>query len=859
MFKGKPAAPTERPATPEQLYVNGGLGRTQEAVEGLWVHQGDVLRTYATEHATTPDLAIELPTGTGKTLPGLIIADWVRRGGERVAFATPTVQLAEQVVATARKEGVAVVQLTGSAHSWPTEDAAAYEAAQATAVITYNTVFNSHPKLFDPQVLIFDDAHSGDQFVGENYGIRINRQETTAYSAVLDALAPLLPPLLRERLRDDTADAGSHNAIRLLLPALDEAPLAALDEALRGLTGAHRWDYLMLRRVLASCCVYVTHSGVQVRPMIPPTFENQAFIGARQRIYLSATLGEGGELERSFGRMSITRMPLSSDTPPRSGRRLFVFPELVAGGNPDAVTKNVLKIVEKAVVLSQTSSEKAYATGLWLAPEGVPVFTVDHLRTTGLQSFIDAPRGVLSVANRYDGLDLPGRSCRVVILDGLPNSYSLQDRFLGERADAQAALAERVRTRVIQGAGRCTRGPNDFAVVIVRGADLTRYFSRQEVRSALDAELQAEVEFGWENSKDNTQLGVLELVTTFLEQGPIWRDQGESALAEFRRDATKVPPPGSQALDDIAGAEVEAWRLAAEEDWGAASAKLQQAARDVGQGGEATRGYRSILLFLAAAWLHMVTSSPAQSARVRDLVRQAEAASPRGTWLREMPQVGESRVEQLTGADAVAAAAVAAVMSKGLRVDRQQAAMAKMIAQLGQSEATGYEAGLSALGWLLGSEAFKPQGSGRSDSVWLWDHAMWLTFEAKSEEHESGTIALKYVRQANTQLDQLASDRKATVAPPDSRSFLVSPRATVDPEHAATANPNVYLVSPEKILSLAADAQAAWTELMTSALGQPDGASLRRLAAETLGQFGCLPTQVSDRLSGDRIRPWANE
>jgi hypothetical protein len=203
-------------------------------------------------------------------------------------------------------------------------------------------------------------------------------------------------------------------------------------------------------------------------------------------------------------------------------------------------------------------------------------------------------------------------------------------------------------------------------------------------------------------------------------------------------------------------------------------------------------------------------------------------------------------------------AAIAAQLSKGMRVERQQAAMAKMLLQLRQTDAVAYESGLAALGGLLGAEAFKLPGDGRSDSAWLWDNSLWLTFEAKSEEHENATIPLKYIRQANTQLDQLATDRSVDIAPPSSRSFLVSPRSTVEPDHAPTANPNLYLLSPEVISSLAADAQAAWSELMTSGMGQ-DASLLRRLVADILGQFDCLPSQVSDRLSGDRIRPWSNE
>ena len=66
----------------------------------------------------------------------------------------------------------------------------------------------------------------------------------------------------------------------------------------------------MIRSGLASCCVYLSYGGIQIRPMIPPTFENRVFARAGQRIYLSATLGSGGELERAFGRAEIVRIAI---------------------------------------------------------------------------------------------------------------------------------------------------------------------------------------------------------------------------------------------------------------------------------------------------------------------------------------------------------------------------------------------------------------------------------------------------------------------------------------------------------------------------------------------------------------------
>lgn len=73
-------------------------------------------------------------TGSGKTLPGLLIGEWVRRKGEGpVIYATPTKQLARQVLATAQREGVDGVLLVDGYRSWDTADESAVEGAEATA------------------------------------------------------------------------------------------------------------------------------------------------------------------------------------------------------------------------------------------------------------------------------------------------------------------------------------------------------------------------------------------------------------------------------------------------------------------------------------------------------------------------------------------------------------------------------------------------------------------------------------------------------------------------------------------------------------------------------------------------------
>jgi hypothetical protein len=54
-----------------------------------------------------------------------------------------------------------------------------------------------------------------------------------------------------------------------------------------------RYTWMLLRDNLHACNVYLTPSEILVRPLIPPTWTHPPFANALQRIFMSATLGEG--------------------------------------------------------------------------------------------------------------------------------------------------------------------------------------------------------------------------------------------------------------------------------------------------------------------------------------------------------------------------------------------------------------------------------------------------------------------------------------------------------------------------------------------------------------------------------------
>ncbi len=837
---------------PEQLHHN--LPKGPDAVANLWTHQSDVLRAYVNEYLDSPDIALELPTGTGKTLPGLLIAEWVRRNRKcHVAYACPTRQLARQVDRVALREGISTSLLIGPHAAWDARARASFAAAKTVAVTTYSSIFNSSPKLPALGLIVFDDAHAAEQYVAGAYGIHIDRQEDEqSYRSVLDAVGSALDGVHLERLRDPAAASSIEVGLRLVIPAQSVEMQRQLDSALaKSLAGNMRFQMAMVREGLASCLVLVGPRAILVRPLIPPTSQNALFREAEQRIYLSATLGSGGELERAFGREKITRIPLSDTSPvPRSGRRFVVFADLVDGIDQREFVSRLVERAGKALVLTPDGVTRDRLVSV-LQRDDWPLYGNENIDTS-LDHFREQEHGICALAARYDGIDLPDDECRLVVLEGLPNRTTLLEAFLSSQARAGSALAERARTRVTQAAGRCTRGPSDYAVVAVLGPDLTNYLISPGNMNALDAEAQAEIQFGLDNSSISYQeaLGNVEL---FLSRDPNWFEDGEPAIMEVRHSVDKQLPQGSDALMRAVSNEVDACTEAWHGRWSEASAKMERAAMRVGEGGEETRGYRGLLLYLAGAWAYCASAThgdQAMAARASDLVRQAEEAAHPAKWVKLMMPISPDTSLRMAPEDEFAVRQIMKILKKQgpSAIDRR---IDRMVQSLSQTEPSSYEVAITELGTFLGAEASKPSAKGRCDSAWCWADHRWAALEAKSGQLPNRPIPHSDIRQIGDQLRLMRQDRDADSIPPDSAAILISPRQLLEPDAIGAAEGHVYLVTPAEILSIAEAVAKAWETLSRPSKSTDQGAG-RRQVHRHLQEHGLLPSLVLDRLT---LRP----
>jgi hypothetical protein len=852
--------PVAGAADPEALF--GELPRTPSGVGALWSHQADQLRTYAKNHRDTPDVALELPTGSGKTLVGLLIADWRRQTlGQRVVYACPTKQLARQVLQKANDQGIPALLLIGSHWDWNQAQLARYTRGDAIAVTTYSAIFNLNSHLDDAQTLVFDDAHAAEGFVAEAWALSVHR-DMDEYEQLFDALGDFVESSFVARMVAPPGPAADASEVRLIPIGAVAQHAEDIDRVLAGLRGDAMYRFRMLRESLSSCLFYVSRREFYIRPMIPPTFEHEPFTGPVQRLYLSATLGDAGELERAFGRTDIKRVPVPTAWDRTgSGRRFFVFPELAAPSTQAPVDDeakeapgaglvgDLLDLAKKRLVMTPDDDSATKIANLLGVPASERFTAKDADK--GIQLFIDADTGTLLAPNRYDGMDLAADACRMMLMSGLPTASHLQDRFLETKLRASDVLHERIRTRVLQGAGRCTRGPKDWAVVVVAGEDILRFLSRAEVRKSLPVELQAEITFGLEQSQAPAD-DLLYLAESALNQDEIWQEDAEPELAKLRRDATRAPQLNVAELAASTVREVRAWTYAWQQDWESAARVAVEVFENLKAPG--LRPYRALWAYLGSAWSALASTDDTSTAALRsaDLLGKAHGAAVGTTWLKEVQPLPSATYDS-DPVDEEGVEGVVALLKGRLRspakFERQSSTM---LANLNQQEAIKYEQGLVALGELLGSESFKPPGKGRADTAWLWS-PLWVTVEAKSEQESEGMLSMEYVRQTNTQLASLAGDRDVEAPPEGSLSVLVTPRSVVDPDAVAIAAPHVYLATPKLVLDLAHDAVRAWKKLRGMAKGV-SGEVLHTDVARILWEHRVLPTQVRERVSRDPIR-----
>jgi hypothetical protein len=255
---------------------------------------------------------------------------------------------------------------------------------------------------------------------------------------------------------------------------------------------------------------------------------------AKHRAFMSATITDDSFLIKGLGLSEETvRSPLIYKEEKWSGEKMILIPSLI---DPSLTDTEIVSIFAKpssvrkwGVVVLCPSFQ---ATRIWNAA-GAYVATREDI-----QSRIEMLRNgncgeTLVVVNRYDGIDLPDDSCRILIMDSKPFAEDLLDRYVETCREGSEVVAVKTARIIEQGLGRSVRGEKDYCAIILTGNDLIRCVRTKDARKYFSDQTRTQIEIGievaslgQEEISENTSPTkiLMSLVSQCLRRDEGWKD-----------------------------------------------------------------------------------------------------------------------------------------------------------------------------------------------------------------------------------------------------------------------------------------------------------------------------------------------
>jgi hypothetical protein len=720
-------------------------------------HQKEMLEEYATKCEKLSDVALQLPTGSGKTLVGLLIADWRRRKcGDRALYLCPTKQLVRQTVQQASEQyGIDVVDLSGRKKDFSSEDRAAYKLGKKVAISTYSGLFNTNTFFDDPDLVVIDDAHAAENYIASMWSLDIP-SGSSLYSSLAEFLHPHIGAQAFARMTGDwVGPADSMWVDKLPTPLLGRLT-GDIEQIIDAHAGPENPDFYytwsLLREHLDACHIYLSAKEILVRPLIPPTFTHSAFSQAKQRLFMSATLGAGGDLERLTGRSQIHRLAAPDGFQTAGvGRRFFIFPTLSCSDEEsDTVRLTMQEQAGRSVVLTPSMAQAVkHSENVRKHLHDFTVFSSADIEDDK-HPFVSSSKAVAILANRYDGIDFPGDQCRLLCVDGLPRAMNGQERFLMSKLGASAIYNDRVQTRVLQAMGRCTRALQDRSAVVVTGTELVDYLANDRRWKYFPSELQAELKFGVDQSTDVAGKDFLENFEMFMANDTAW-GAADSAIRHAMENFTQEQFPAMKDLASVVRNEIAYQQAIWNKDYVQALAATRAILGDLNH--QDLRGYRALWHYLSASLAARLSKRAdddyARSANEQFLA--AKRAAPSVSWLNtllqnlEPSEQSDEHAEEET--DRQVEAIVDSFLIMGTATNHKFEKKVQRIAD-GLTNESSFEVALVGLGEVLGFTSGNDESDAAPDPWWL-GYKMGIVFEAHAGGNDSTVFGATKARQAS--------------------------------------------------------------------------------------------------------------
>lgn len=770
--------------------------------------QTHILEQYGS-YEPKPDVAIELPTGAGKTLIALLIAEAWRKNGNKAAILSANKTLARQMQQEAEALKIPSVLMEGRRVDIPAADIRAYQRAQKIAIMNYWVYFNQNPAIDPADLLVMDDAHLAEHCLHSLFSVQIGRHSHEAlfktvvsevldrfpeYSVLSDALAPSFstpgtPPELLSFMDQDTIA----DRVREIVEA---SPAIKTDADL-----AFRWK--RMRNSLREANFYFGVDQVWIRPYVYPLIGFSHYQDTKQRLYVSATIGDPGDLSRRLGVRPIVKIPVdAAHSQKTAGRRLVIMNRLEEQETDiphrlEVALLTVLKIHPKSVWLcsSQAEAEKFKAiVSQWLNGNGLVGHPTWVLTALGdeIDQFKASKKGHLFVGGRFDGMDFRGDECRLVVLTTLPRAINVQEEFISAYLRDAGFMRRRLNQRIVQALGRCNREDSDFGVYVLADKRFATYFGRDANRESVPSNMVAEIDMA-QDLAEISEDDLCRCIRAFL------KEDFSNYDAELRKYKEMLPKskPASPVIDSSAN-EVVGWAaLFGNQNYDLAADRFEECWTACEAGNLVEIGAFWKWNWAKAVYLQSLLGDPTAREKALELTEEAIMRGGVSSWFNRL-RASVNRARAATKAKAQSppneygAALIRSfddhLENLGAKGPKFDLFCNRITACLNSEKHDEYCEGLQKLGNVLAYQATRPKYKTATDNRWrgtFGNCKELITFEVKIEHSIGGEITPTHLGQAHNQLNRAIAEFEQLGY--STRGAIVTHLTAIDPAAKSSA------------------------------------------------------------------------
>ena len=756
--------------------------------------QEQILNVWYVNRRSERDLIVKLHTGEGKTLIGLLmLLSHLNEGHYPCLYVCPNIYLVEQVCSEAAKFGIPICRIPGD-NSFPSEytEGKSILVTHVQKLFTGRSIFGIKNDSQKAYGIVLDDSHACIDSIKNALSISVEKKSNPF---VYYAIKELFGEDLFEQRGGSYADLDNQYAdVVMQIPYwcwIDKiniviSILSSNQEADNNI----KFAWSLLRDSLLYCQAYISGNKVEITPLHIPVDDFGTFSKATQRILMSATTQDDSFFVKGFDfNASAINNPLSNPVQKWSGEKMIIIPSLISEemDRELLLTDYVHRIFTKfgVVAIAPSFNRAEYYKQLG----GI---MVDGIENSISNIIMDLKKHTINkivvFANRYDGIDLPDDSCRILIIDSLPYFNSLSERHEKNCRQHSDSINIRIAQKIEQGLGRSVRGEKDYSAIIIVGDDLVRFIKNAETRKYFSVQTQKQIEIGMAIAKmaaeelpeDETPIKIVN--STILQC--LQRDEGwkNYYVKEMNTISTFI---NSVSVLDILQKEKEAVEALVKLNYERAVEILQNIVDSTIEDNE--KGW---YLQLIAYVRYFNSKDISNKIQLSAFQRNPELLKPReGVIYKRTGEFNQTRIANM------------------YEYIRKYDDSSKLIGKVNsiltdltfEVDSDVFEAAIYNLGLMLGFECQRPDKDYRvgPDVLWRVDKGHYFLFECKNEVKETRKAISKHeAGQVNQHLKWFETEYK------DASKNMILVISTKDLSHDAYLNDDVRIMRKSKLNEL---------------------------------------------------------